>query len=316
MASITATDDVSWDTTAFDAITYYSFQPNLYFDRFADVKPTRQTHRGAVVTFNKTANLAAATTPLNESTDVTPVLLSDSGVNVTLVEYGNATQTTAKLRATGYLEVDPVAASRIGENAGTTMDQIARVPFYAGTNILYSGTATSRNTTKPADTLASSSIRRAHAELLAADVPSFEGYYAAVIHPRTAHDLRNETGVASWRDPHVYSQPQNIWRGEIGEYEGFRFVVTSTALYYADAGSSTTLTDVYASIFFGRQAVAKAHSNGGGYGADPVFGRTPVTDKLERFTGYYWKHLAGYALFRQESIWRVESASSIGTNAA
>lgn len=314
MAYITATDDVGWDTAAYDAITYFSFLPHRYFDQMCDVKPTKQTHRGSSVVFNQTANLASATSALNETTDVTPVTLSDTPVTVTLNEYGNSVMTSAKVRATSFLEVDPVAARVIGENAGRSLDEIARVPFYAGTNIIYAGTATSRDTVKPTDELDSSDIRKAHAYLQAADVPSFDGYFAAVIHPHVALDLREETGATAWRDPHVYSEPGAIWRGEIGEYEGFRFVNTSTALSYADAGSSTTLTDVYATIFLGRQAVAKAYSNGGGYSAMPVFGRTPVVDRLERFTGYYWKHLVGYGVFRQESMWSVESASSIGDN--
>jgi hypothetical protein len=41
----------------------------------------------------------------------------------------------------------------------------------------------------------------------------------------------------------------------------------------------------------------------------------PVTDALRRFEGMGWKHLVGYGVFRQAALRRIESASSIGTNA-
>jgi hypothetical protein len=42
---------------------------------------------------------------------------------------------------------------------------------------------------------------------------------------------------------------------------------------------------------------------------------SPVVDHLRRFTGMGWYHLVGYARFREEALRRVESSSTIGTNA-
>jgi hypothetical protein len=100
----------------------------------------------------------------------------------------------------------------------------------------------------------------------------------------------------------------------MGEFEGFRFIETPRAPIFADAGSSTTLTDVYATIFLGRQALAKAWSMTDGNGPDPRVGPGPVVDALRRFVPVGWYYLAGYARFREASIRRVESSSSIGTN--
>src|SRR5262249_56900011 len=104
-----------------------------------------------------------------------------------------------------------------------------------------------------------------------------------------------ETGAAAWRDPHTYSQPAEIWNGEVGEFEGFRFVISSNAPLFADAGSSTTLTDVYGVIGFGRQAMAKAFSNTDGNGDMPRVVMGPVTDSLRRFVPVGWYWLGGLA---------------------
>jgi len=42
----------------------------------------------------------------------------------------------------------------------------------------------------------------------------------------------------------------------------------------------------------------------------------PITDYLRRFQPLGWKWMGGFGLFRQASVWRQESASSIGQNAA
>ncbi len=130
-----------------------------------------------------------------------------------------------------------------------------------------------------------------------------------------SYDLRGETGAAAWRDPHTYSQPGEIWTGEVGAFEGFRFVESPRTPVFADAGSSTTLTDVYSTLFIGRQALAKAYSTTDGNGAMPKVVLSPVVDLLARYRHLGWYWLGGYGRFREASLRRVESSSSIGTNA-
>ena len=93
-----------------------------------------------------------------------------------------------------------------------------------------------------------------------------------------------------------------------------RFIESPRAPIFADAGSSTTLTDVYATLIFGRQALAKAYSIQDGGGPLPTVFPTPIIDNLRRFQGAAWYWLGGYAIFRQAALRRIESSSSIGTN--
>src|SRR6185437_7483070 len=108
--------------------------------------------------------------------------------------------------------------------------------------------------------------------------------------------------------------PDGIFQGEIGAFSGIRFVETPRAPVFADAGSSTTLTDVYATIIIGQEAIAKAYSYTDGNGPLPSLVAGPITDKLRRQQPFGWYWLGGYARFREAAIRRYESASSIGTN--
>lgn len=314
----TTSGSVTYDSAAYDLLARKPLRSQLYFDGWAEVRPTT-AEPGSSVTFYQRSDLAVATTPLTEDVDVTPVALSNTSVTVTPLEYGNATVTTARLLATSRVAIDPIAADAIGYNAGISIDTIAGNAWAAGTNVRYAGTATSRTTIGTGDTLGSDDVRRAFADLQAANVPTFEnGLYVAMIHPHAAYDLKSETGEVGWRAPQVYGGSQaNIANGEIGAYEGFRFIVSPRAPLFVDASNDAGAAgaiDVYRSLFFGREAMAKAHWRGAGYGPDPVVVRADQPDLLKRHFPLGWKHAVAYAEFRAAALRAVEHSSSIGSN--
>jgi len=313
----TEMSSLSTDQTAFDRIAYFALRSELLFDAVADVMPVAQSMPGSAVTFTIFNDIAEATTPLTETSDVSAVAMSDSQVTVTLTEYGNAVSTTAKLRGTSFLDVDAAAANIVGYNAGISIDSIIREVLAAGTNVIYGGGGatdpSSRATVQAEDIIEANDIRKVVAQLRKANAVSFGGMYMGYIHPDVSYDLRRETGVASWRDPHVYSDPANIYMGEIGAFEGVRFIETPRAKNFENAGASSTV-DVYCTHIMGRQALAKAHSLTDGNGPFPRVVRGPVTDTLYRFQPIGWYWLGGYGRFREASLRRVESSSSIGSN--
>ncbi len=312
--AMTTTASLSYDQTMWDRAIYYPLRPELYFDMFADVKATDATpEQGATLTFTKFNDMAAATTPLSESVDIDAVAISDAQVSLTLAEYGNGVNTTFRVRATSFIGLDRPVANLVGYNAGLSLDTLARDIMAAGTNVDYSGAATTRGTVAATHVLTAAEIRKAYATLKNNNVATFNGYYAAVISPLVSYDVRGETGAAAWRDPHTYSQPQEIWNGEIGEFEGFRFMESPRAPVFADTGVGSTV-DVYRSLFFGRQAMAKAYSTYEGRGALPIVIMGPVVDKLKRFQPVSWHWYGKYGLFRQESLYAWESASTLGAN--
>lgn len=315
---ITISSSLDWDQTAWELRAWYALRPELYYDSIADVKPNAQSMVGNAVKFVTQSDLATQSTSINESTDITPLTLADSTVTLTLAEYGAAVLTSALLRGTSFVPLDPVIANVVGFNAGKSLDTIALAVLQAGTNVNYSlgsGAAPSgRSTVTPANTYSANDARLARAQLVRANVPAIGGLYSGFMHPDVAYDFRSQTGSASWRDPHTYSQPGEIWSGEIGAFESIRYVETPRTPIFADAGSSTTATDVYGTLILGRQALAKAYSSADGNGPIPRVAPGPITDYLRRWVPMGWYWLGAYGIFRQAALIRTESASSIGQN--
>lgn len=269
------------DQAAYDLLIRYPLRSQLYFDRVADVQPTNQSMKGSSVIFNLATEMAVAVTPLTETADIDAVAMANTQVTVTLVEYGNAMNVTAKLRGTSMVDVMPAVANLLGYNAGRSMDTVVFNILVAGPagQTIYGGAVVSRVTVAATTIITAAKVRVALTMLREANVADFGGYYNAFIHPRVSYDLRAETGAAAWRDPHTYSQPAEIWNGEVGAFEGFRFIESPTVSPFVDAGVGSTV-DVYPTLFLGREALAKAYSTGDGGGPSPRVVMSPVIDKL------------------------------------
>lgn len=309
----TQTSSVSSDTAAFEQLAYFALRSQPMFEMVADVKTTNQSHPGASVQFNIYNDLAQATSALTETSDVTAVALSDSTVTVTLAEYGNAVITTAKLRGTSFLNVDADAANIIGYNMANSIDNVVHDVLVGGTNVAYGGDATSTATLDAADNLDAGDIRKAVAAMRSdSAMPMSGNVYVGFIHPDVSFDLREDTAVTDIIQYQIRQDGAAVRAGSIGTFGGVDFIETPRLEITADGGASTV--DAYNTVICGKQALAKAHSRGAGFGSDPgvVFG--PVTDTLRRFQPVGWYHLVGYSRFREASIQRIETSSSIGAN--
>jgi N4-gp56 family major capsid protein len=299
--------------TVFNVAALDAFRAAFVFRRVADVKwaggPGADPMPGVAVTFTIISALAAATSALAESTEPTPVNVSDMQKTVTLVEYGNAIKSTKKLRLTTFINFDLSIPREVAGNMEESVDIIARDVLVAGTNVLYAGAATSRVTVASTHVLIGNNVRRARAYLAARNTPYPAGsnLYIGFIHPDVSYDLMAETGQAGWQAPHVYSDPAGIYSGEIGSFGGVRFVENANARNFADAGVGGTV-DVYATVFCGLQALGEAVGE-----AQHMVISGPFDD-LQRFISVGWYGLLGYGRIRENSLLRYESASSIGAN--
>lgn len=313
-------------TTAYERLAYFALRPELYFDRCADIKPTRQSHPGATVQFTFHTDLAPAVTALTETTDVDAVAVSDSTTTLSLIEYGNAAITSARVRGLSFLTVSNNVANVVGYNAGLSFDCLARNPLVAGTNVAFGNLgAGPRNTLAGTNLLKATDVRRAVARLASANVMRFGSYYRGYMAPEVSVDLREETGAAAWRDPHTYAQPEQIWNGEIGVFEGVAYVetprLTAANLETAQggaggfvnggaAGGASGNFDVFPVVIHGQQALAKTWSDSVS-AAMPQIILGNVVDKLKRFVPIGWYWLGSFGRFREESLQRIEVTTAM-----
>lgn len=311
--ALTQQSSVGSDTAAFEQLAYFALRSQPMFEMVCDVKSTNQSHPGASVQFNIYNDLSQATSALTETSDVTAVALGDSTVTVTLVEYGNAVTTTAKLRGTSFLNVDADAANIIGYNMANSLDNVVHAILVGGSNVLYGGDATATGELAAGDIITAALVRKAVANARSASAPTFNGgVYVGFIHPDVSFDLRNATTVTDVIAHQNQQDASAIRTGSIGVYGGVDFIETPRLDIGTNTGASNV--DEYETIICGKQAMAKATSRAAGFGDDPsiVFG--PVTDSLRRFQTVGWYQLAGYSRFREASIRRIETSSSIGAN--
>jgi N4-gp56 family major capsid protein len=146
-------------------------------------------------------------------------------------------------------------------------------------------------------------LRRYFTTLEEKDVPRWDGlHYLAVVHPRVIHDLRSEAGPNNWRTPKDYTNDGLLsLGGEMGEYEGFRFLSNNRVIKGAGTGVAT-----YNSYFVGRQALAEAEW----MPLQTVIG--PQIDNLRRFYTLGWKIDADWAVYQPDAIKVAISSSSLG----
>ena len=236
--ALTQVSSLDISKAAYEQLAYYALRPELYYDALVEVQSTNATNRGVSVQFTIASDLSEATTALTETSDITPVSMSDSYVVVTPLEYGNAVQLTSKLGATAFMEVNPIAANIVGWNAGISTDGIARAAAGAGTNVAYTSGTTRAGLAKT-NTLTGSDVRKAVASLRKNNVPTFNGLYKGLIHPDASYDFRGATGGTNWSDPHVYSDPSGIYNGVIGNFQGVQFMETPRAPLFSDGGTNS-----------------------------------------------------------------------------
>lgn len=293
--------------TAYDRYVEFALRSQPLFRNLADKRPVQQAMPGSSVVFSLYRDLAAATSTLQETVDPDAVAVSNvDTVTVTLNEYGNTVLNTRKLGEFAFSDVDPAVANIVAFNMADSIDRVVVSTLVGGTNVLYSGSATATSGVTAAMTLENADIREAVAKLRAGNAVPKEGMlYAAYTHPETAHDLRGETGVVSaFEDIRKFTDPNvgNVLNQVTGVLGGAYFVETPRAFTATDGASSAK---VYRTIICGQQALAEATA------VEPGVVIGPVVDKLMRFRPIGWYSLQGWSLYRQESIYRIESGSSI-----
>ena len=319
--------------TTYDRALEFALRAQPMFRTVADKRPVQQAMPGSSVVFELYQDLAQQITPLNELVDPDAVAAGNpSTVSVTLNEYGNSILVSNKLDLFSFTNVTAGLVNQVAWNLVDSIDLLVRNVLDQGTQTLRrDGTATNgpvtygfgTTPTNPTDLneiggtagaqiensmFNSDMARLAVTQLRTNKVhPNKGSYYTAYIHPQVSYDLRRQTGAAAWRDPHNYSAAGNVWAGEIGEYEGAAYIETPRTFndqVGRTSGGVDGNTRVFNTYFTGQQALAEAVAEE----FHTVQG--PVVDKLQRFQPLGWYGVAGWNLYRPESLILAQTTST------
>ena len=314
-------------TTAYDRQVRLSLRSVPMFRSVATTKVVDQTHPGNSVVFSIHPEMAVATGVLSDNNIVDPtgVALGDvTRVTVTLNEYGNFTVVSKALREFALdNNLDGNIANLIAYNLANSVDQIVRnvlinqnnnLHVFASTGALSVKTYANLTATGLGDTLVNTgtltakAVRYVVAKLRAANVPTVDGQnYVAFIHPSVAADFRAETSTsgasAIWAAPKAYDN-DGIYAGEIGTFEGVRFIETPRVPAAGDVILTVTQAG-FTTFIMGADALAEAVAEEFGVVMDGV-----VVDPLKRRMALGWYGIAGWSIFRPQSLWAIKTTTA------
>lgn len=310
--------DSNMNTTASEGLsaemrTYYSdylidmAEPELVHDQFGQKQPIPK-NGGKTIQFRKYKPLPKQLTPLTEGVTPEGQSLNVVPLDATVKQYGGYVTLTDMLLLTA-VDNNLVQATRLlGSQAGRTLDTITREVINGGTNVLRANNRAERKNIVAGDTLTVDLIKRAVRILKIMNAPKIDGYYVGIIHPDCAYDLMNED---AWVEAHKYTNPENIYEGEIGKIAGVRFVEATEAKVFAKTETNAQEVDVYSTLILGADAYGVTEISGGGLEhIVKQLGSAGASDPLNQRATVGWKATRTAKRLVEEYMCRIETAST------
>lgn len=294
-SSLSPTMKTFYDTTLLE-----NAREQMVFTQFGK----KQAMKGNKVEWRKFNTFAKALTPLTEGVIPTGQTFGMTNIEGTITQHGDFTAVSDRLELESYDDVIFGATEEMGAAEGETYDTLTRNILVAGNSVMYCPNGDTEvesraNVTKDC-ILTPDVVSRAATWLKKNKAPKIDGYYVAIIHPSVAFDLRKSE---EWKDFHKYSDVTPIFKGEIGELHGVRFIECNEAKIWKDSGSA-----VYATLFLGKDAFGILDPEGEGMEMI-VKTKGQIGGPLEQFSTIGYKFCHGAKILYQERLLRVESGS-------
>lgn len=295
--------------------TYYSEYmidnalPKLVHDQFGQKHPIPK-NGGKTIQFMKYRPLPKLTTPLAEGITPDGQSLDMSIVEATVKQYGGYVTFSDMLLLTAADNKLVQATKLLGAQAGTTLDTITREVLNGGTNVIFSGGKNAREDLGEGDTLAVADIKKAVRKLKLFNAEKIDGSYVAIIHPDVSFDITNDP---AWKDVKTYSDPTDIYEGEIGKLYGVRFVETTEAKKFTKKNNDTGVGSytVYSTLVIADNAYGTTEVTGGGLEhIVKQLGSAGTADALNQRATAGWKGTKVAERLVEEYMVRIESVSS------
>src|SRR3990167_2818367 len=188
--------------------------------------------------------LLPANSTRSEITDIAPVQLRDSAVTISHSLYGNTVQLSLKLQETASRDVFQVASKILAENAGESVDFVARSVAIAG-SAFELGNGSSRDAVNETGVLTPGMLYNAAGYLASApkldgglNQPTIGGGLAAIMRNAVIADLAENSSIillGQYRD----NAPETVLMGEVGAHmSGVRLIVSDWAKIFQGGGST------------------------------------------------------------------------------
>ena len=289
--------------TFYDTALLENAREAMVFTQFGDKQPMH----GNKVEWRKFNTFAKAMTPLTEGVIPTGQTFGMTKIEGEITQHGDFTAVSDRLELESYDDVIFGATEEMGAAEGETYDTLTRNILVAGNSVMYCGDVGSRQSISKTCILTPDMVNKAATWLKKNKAPKINGSYVALIHPSVAYDLRNSE---EWKEYHKYNDTPPIFKGEIGELHGVRFIETTNGKIW-DNGDKTDGSVVYATLFLGAKAFGILDPEGEGMEMI-VKTKEQIGGPLNQFSTIGYKFCHGAKILYQERLLRVESGSSFG----
>jgi N4-gp56 family major capsid protein len=291
--------------TFYDTTLLENAREAMVFTQFGEKQPMK----GNKIEWRKFNTFAKALTPLEEGVVPTGQTFGMTKIEGEITQHGDYTTISDRLELESYDDVIFGATEEMGAAEGETYDTLTRNILVAGNSVMYCPDGETEIDSRANITrnckLTPDVVKKAATWLKKNKAPKINGSYVALIHPSVVHDLRGK----EWEEYQKYSNPAPIFKGEIGELHGVRFVESTNAKVWKDEGKDS----VYATLFLGAKAFGILDPQGEGMEMI-IKTKEQIGGPLNQFGTIGYKFCHGAKILYQERMLRVESGSSFGAD--
>lgn len=279
-------------------------QPLCKFRQFCDAKDftDKGLHKGQTFTWNVYNDIATQGTTLTETSTVPLSNFTITQGTGTVTELANAIPYTAMLDNLSKHPVQEIINKVLKNDCKKAIDlqafnqfntTLLRVSPSGGTDtavltLTTNGTSSTTNNVA----LGKNHIKSIVDVMKERNIPPYMGdEYFGIAHPTTWRQVKNDLeGVYQYRDEGF----QMIYNGEIGKFEGVRFIEQNN-ITKTQFGTFTTNSKSNGAFFFGEDTVAEALVV-----PEEIRGQIPAD--FGRAKGIAWYYLGGFSIIQTTAI--------------
>lgn len=279
-----------------------NLEPELHFLNFGKRRDIPAGYNK--LTFPKVNQIGTADVgTITEGITPTSLTWGSSAVEATITQYGLVIQVSDLLVRGSAVEVINNCATEVRNALARKLDAVVQAKLITGSQVLYGGDATSRDTIDGSDTFSHTLIAKSVGKLRAKNARPVEGrYFVMIAHPDIVTDLTLETTTGSIISL-AYTSASELRQGQIGEFRGARILQSANVQTVTNTGNVV----VYPTYIFGEDAY------GWGFAQLPtpiIVAQPDTANPLGLITSIGAKAALAVEIIDNNRLIRVESASA------
>ncbi len=281
-----------------------AFRQRTMFSQYGK-KPVAGTSGNFGITWSrmKPVSVTLGSATLVEGVNPSDTAAMYDSVTVVPTELGFYSKVSSKLLKTAATDVAGDIMTELGGVLGEIVDKFYQGVLITGTNVRYSGGRVSRATLTSTDYISDADISVVYAKLSKQATPFENGRFKAICSTYVAKDIRD---LPKFEKLHQYKTPEAMIDATVGIYNNIEFSETGNI----DTITSTAI--VHPTFIFGREAYGVANWGGNNMGIETHIHMDGNTENaLNMYSTIGVKFTGGCVITRPDSLFRIESASSI-----